>query len=96
MAKILKIASYLPEEKITNEKLSFSFKNWSADKIYEKTGIKKRSKSKDNETAADLAILAAEKVFKISDISKEEIDILIFVTQTQNQCLPTSACEIHN
>ena len=96
MAKIIKIASHLPEEKITNEKLSINLKNWSADKIYEKTGIKKRSKSKDNETAADLAILAAEKVFKISDIAKEEIDMLIFVTQTQNQCLPTSACEIHN
>ena len=96
MAKILKIASHLPEEKITNEQLSNSFKNWSADKIYEKTGIKKRSKSKDNETAADLATMAAEKVLKISDISKDKIDMLIFVTQTQNQCLPTSACEIHN
>ena len=96
MAKILKIASHLPEEKITNEDLSIRFKDWSADKIYVKTGIKKRSKSKENETAADLAILAAEKVLKFSDVSKEEIDMLIFVTQTQNQCLPTSACEIHN
>ena len=96
MAKIIKIASHLPEEKITNEKLSINLKNWSADKIFKKTGIKKRSKSKDNQSAADLAILAAEKVFKISDISKEDIDMLIFVTQTQNQCLPTSACEIHD
>lgn len=96
MAKILKIASHLPEDKITNEELSNRFKNWSSDKIFLKTGIKKRSKSKENETSADLAILAAKKVFDNFEISKEEIDMLIFVTQTQNQCLPTSACEIHN
>lgn len=96
MARILKIASYLPEEKITNESLSMRFKDWSANKIFEKTGIKIRSKSQKNETAADLAVLAGEKIFKVSGISKKEIDMLIFVTQTQNQCLPTSACEIHN
>ena len=96
MAKILKISSHLPEDKITNEELSNRFKNWSSDKIFLKTGIKKRSKSKENETSADLAILAAKKVFDNFEISKEEIDMLIFVTQTQNQCLPTSACEIHN
>ena len=96
MAKILKIASHLPQQKITNENLSLRFKDWSSEKIYEKTGIKIRSKSKENETAADLAIIAAEKVFKITEIEKKEIDMLIFVTQTQNQCLPTSACEIHN
>tara|TARA_B100001989_G_C24550595_1_gene474298 strand:- start:5045 stop:5998 length:954 start_codon:yes stop_codon:yes gene_type:complete len=96
MAKILKIASYLPEDKITNEELSNRFKNWSPEKIFLKTGINKRSKSRENETSADLAILAAKKVFDNFEISKKEIDMLIFVTQTQNQCLPTSACEIHN
>ena len=96
MAKILNVASYLPKEKITNEDLSKNFKEWTSDKIFEKTGIKNRYKSQEGETAADLALKAAEKVFINSEISRDEIDLLIFVTQTQNQCLPTSACEIHN
>ena len=82
MAKILKIASHLPEDKITNEELSNRFKNWSSDKIFLKTGIKKRSKSKENETSADLAILAAKKVFDNFEISKEEIDMLMVLLST--------------
>ncbi len=96
MAKILNIASHFPKAKITNEDLNKNFENWTPEKIFNKTGIKNRAKSADGETAADLAIIAAEKVFKLSNISRDQIDMLIFVTQTQNQCLPTSACEIHN
>jgi len=96
MAKTLNIASHFPKEKITNEDLNKNFENWTPEKIFNKTGIRNRSKSAVGETAADLAIIAAEKVFQISNISRDQIDMLIFVTQTQNQCLPTSACEIHN
>jgi len=77
MAKILNVASYLPKEKITNEDLSKNFKEWTSDKIFEKTGIKNRYKSQEGETAADLALKAAEKVFKNSAISRDEIDLLI-------------------
>ena len=63
MSRILKIASYLPDEKITNEKLSISFKNWSADKIYEKTGIKKRSKSKQNLFIAEFKLRVLTNLF---------------------------------
>jgi len=96
MSRILKIASHFPKRKITNEELHNRFEQWTPEKILSKTGIKNRFQSSDDETAADLAVLAAEKVFSDSEINKNEIDMLIFVTQTQNQCLPSSACEIHN
>tara|TARA_A100001388_G_scaffold277560_1_gene269492 strand:+ start:3794 stop:4750 length:957 start_codon:yes stop_codon:yes gene_type:complete len=95
MAKIVEISSYLPEGKLTNEELSKRFEKWTSEKIYEKTGIKERRIAKKNQTAADLAILAAEKLFQTSKIKRSEIDFLIFVSQTQNQCLPSSSCEIH-
>ena len=59
MAKIIKIESYLPTKKITNEKLSLKFDKWTPEKIFSKTGIKERISEK-TETAADLAMLAAE------------------------------------
>ncbi len=96
MAKIINIATHFPKEKITNKDLNERFQEWTPEKILSKTGIRNRAQSSEGETAADLAVLAAEKVFKISGIKKEQIDMLIFITQTQNQCLPTSACEIHN
>ena len=95
MAKVINIESYLPTKKLTNEQLSLRFEKWNPGKIFSKTGIKERRISEKTETAADLAILAAEKLFNSSKIRRDEIDMLIFVTQTQNQCLPSSSCEIH-
>ena len=76
--------------------MSDKFPKWTPEKIFEKTGIKERGKSAINETACDLAILASEKLFSKSEIDKNNIDTLIFVTQTPNQCLPSTSCEIHS
>ena len=54
-----------------NEDLNKKFENWTPEKIFNKTGIRNRAKSADGETAADLAIIAAEKVFKSSNISRD-------------------------
>ncbi len=95
MAKIKEITSYFPLGKITNKDLSKRFDKWTEEKIFEKTGIKLRNKADEDETAADLAVGAAKKLIKNYKINIKEIDMLLFVTQTPNQCLPTSACEIH-
>ena len=44
MAKIIDIEIHVPEEKITNEKISKIFTKWTPEKIFEKTGISKRGK----------------------------------------------------
>ena len=95
MAKILDIDYFIPDDKITNEFLSKKFPKWNPESIFNKTGIKQRGKSSEDITAGDLAILASEKLFKKTIITKNKIDFLIFVTQTPNQCLPSTSCEIH-
>lgn len=95
MAKIIEVEIHVPEEKITNLEISETFPKWTPEKIYEKTGISLRGKSSEGETAGDLSIKAAEKLFKKIDIKREQINMLIFVTQTPNQCLPSTSCEIH-
>jgi len=95
MARILDIKYYVPSEKITNEYLSEKFKKWTPDGIFEKTGIRLRGKAGGNTTAGDLAIFASKKLLKDSDIKKSLIDVLIFITQTPNQCAPSTSCEIH-
>jgi 3-oxoacyl-[acyl-carrier-protein] synthase-3 len=69
---------------------------WNLEDITEKTGIKTRHLASDNETALDLAVLAAQKLFNEKNIDPLLIDGLIFVTQSPDYILPTTACILQN
>lgn len=88
------IEYYLPETIITNEMIVKEFPEWTVDKIDKKIGVKERHIVKDGETASDLAIQAAEKLFAKYSFDRKEIDYLIFVTQSADYHLPTTACLI--
>jgi 3-oxoacyl-[acyl-carrier-protein] synthase-3 len=94
-AYIKAIDYYLPQQIVTNEELIQDFPEWSVDKIAAKVGVNKRHIAGDNETATDLAIAAAEKLFG-QGINKESIDYLLFCTQNPDYFLPASACIIQD
>ena len=96
MAGILGIEYVLPEKVITNEKLAKLFANWSAEKIYNKTGIRSRHVTTENETAADLAVVAAQKLIEKNIVPKDDIDFILCVTQSPDYKLPTTACTIQD
>ena len=91
------LAYTLPENEITNEQLVKEFPEWSVDKIADKVGINTRFVASENETSSDLAVKAAEKLFlENPNINKEDIDFVLFCTQSPDYFLPTSACIIQN
>lgn len=96
MAGILGIEYVLPEKVLTNDELAESFKSWSADKILKKTGISSRHIAADGETACDLGTKAAEKLISAYGISREDIDFIIFISQSPDYLLPTTACIIQD
>lgn len=96
MVGILDIEYVLPEKTLSNDELAETFVNWSAEKILKKTGISSRHVSLDNETACDLGLKAAEKLILSVGIPREEIDFLIFVSQSPDYLLPTTACVIQD
>ena len=98
MKAFIKAVSYaLPEKELTNEELVSEFPEWSVDKIANKVGINKRFVVGENETSADLAVKAAEKLFNENpDIQKGSIDFVLFCTQSPDYFLPTSACVIQD
>ena len=98
MKAFIKAISYaLPDKELTNEELVGEFPEWSVDKIANKVGINKRFVVDENETSADLAVKAAEKLFEDnSAIDKSSIDFLLFCTQSPDYFLPTSACLIQD
>jgi len=89
--KISDIEFYLPHKSETGDQLKLDNPDWDIEKIEGKTGIKKRFISDVDETALDLAIVATERLFK-KGVKIDEIDFLIYVTQSPDYLLPTSAC----
>ena len=95
MKAYIKYIDYcLPEKILTNQMIADEFPEWTVEKIEKKIGIKERHIAVDGETASDLAIKAAEKLFAANEYDRKEIDYLIFVTQSPDYHLPTTACLI--
>ena len=86
------ISYYLPQKVLSNEQLTHEFPEWTVEKIASKIGVNQRYISEDNETAADMGIKAADKLFNECHINKKSIDFLLFCTQSPDYFLPTSAC----
>jgi 3-oxoacyl-[acyl-carrier-protein] synthase-3 len=90
------ISYYLPAATLTNNELASLYPDWTADRIEAKTGIRSRSVAAEDETAADLAVRAAERLFAAGKADPREIDFVLFCTQTPDYLLPTSACLIQH
>lgn len=90
------IAYYLPAGVVTNEQLVNDFSEWSVEKIADKVGVSERRVAASNETAADLAVLATEKLLAKGTVKREDIDFVLFCTQSPDYKLPSSACIIQD
>ena len=62
----------------------------------EKVGVCERRVAGPNETATDLAIAAAESLFAGGMVKKNDIDFILFCTQSPDYKLPSSACIIQH
>ncbi len=91
-AQIFDIDYHLPSHLLRNEELSEVFTGWTAEKIARKLGIEERPVSAKDETALDLGLKAAQKLFDRGVCKPEDIDFLVFCTQSPDYFLPTSAC----
>ena len=94
-AKITSISYYLPEKVEGLSDLQHDNPDWDIQKIFEKTGIRTRHIASSDQTASDLAYIAAEQLLSDTE-RRREIDLLILVTQSPDYLLPTSACILQN
>jgi 3-oxoacyl-[acyl-carrier-protein] synthase III len=91
-AAIKAIKSFLPAGKLTNEQLAEEFGDWHAGQILSKTGVAVRGVAGPDETASDLGVAAGRRLFESGACAAEEIDFLLFCTQSPDYFTPTSAC----
>jgi 3-oxoacyl-[acyl-carrier-protein] synthase III len=91
-ATLRDFAGHLPEATLTNDALAALYPEWPADKILAKTGIQTRHLAAADETAADLAHAAAQRLFARGAVTPEQVDFVILCTQAPDYVLPSSAC----
>ena len=91
-AAIKAISSYLPAGELTNQQLAEAFGDVEAGTILERTGISVRRVASAEECASDLGIAAAGHLFESGAVSPEEIDFLLFCTQSPDYFLPATSC----
>lgn len=95
-AQLGPIAVHLPSRVETNDELQTQFPQWDLQLIEEKTGIHQRHVAAPDETASDLAVAAAKKLFDAESIDPHSIDFVLLCTQTPDYPLPTTSCLIQD
>ncbi len=93
-SRIIDIEYYLPEKIFDNEQCQAIFPELKASQIERKIGVVSRHIASESETAADLAVRAAENLLARHEHAK--IDYIIFCTQSPDYKLPASACLIQD
>ena len=85
------IENYLPPYTENGSSLKKDNPDWCIEDIEKKTGIFTRHIAGADQSATDMAELAAQKIFT-SGVKKEEVEFLILITQSPEYPLPSSAC----
>jgi len=94
MLGIQEIASYLPEKKVSNydKKEKFELDD---DFIENKIGVKSHTVKEADEKASDLCVKAFANLTKKLDITKENIDCCVVVTQNPDFNIPHTSAIVH-
>lgn len=87
---IISTGRYLPEKILTNDDLS-KIVDTSDEWIYTRTGIKSRHIAKEDENVLDMAYHASLDAINNGSIDKDEIDLIIIATITNNVKNPSVA-----
>lgn len=85
------LAAAVPANTIENEAYTMHFPAEDVKQIVEKTGIRQRRFAPAGMTSSDLCYAAAEKLLTEMQVSRDEIDAVIFVSQTPDYRMPATS-----
>lgn len=94
-ASIIGVGSYLPKKILTNldlEKMVDTTDEW----ITDRTGIKERRISADNEATSDLAFEAAKKALSSANFDPKKLELIIVGTSSPDMLFPSTSCMIQD
>ena len=85
------IAAAVPSKVINNINYDLYLKKEDIKEIVEKIGVRERRFADENTCSSDLCFAAAERLFTDMNIDREEIDLLIFISQTPDYRMPATS-----
>lgn len=88
---IIGIAAAVPGNRIVNREYTTYFPAEEVEEIVKKTGIEERRFAPEGMCASDLVYAAAERLIADLEVSKDEIELLVFVSQTPDYRMPATA-----
>jgi 3-oxoacyl-[acyl-carrier-protein] synthase-3 len=94
-ARIAHISYYLPETEFTNDQFFELFPELKDNSNLAKIGVKKRVISARDETASDMAVKAAKKLFDEYKVNPSDIDLLLYSSLDFDYKFPATSCVIH-
>ena len=88
---IKSISACVPKNIEETMQYPFLFSEKDKKKVVKATGIKERRVAEENITASDLGFNAASVILEESDLNKQDIQCLIFISQTPDYRIPFTA-----
>ena len=94
-SKIAGLGSYVPENVVTNDDLA-KLMDTNDEWIQERTGIKERRhiKKGDGNTTATMGVKAAKIALERAEISKDDIDLIVFATLSPDYYFPGCGVQV--
>ena len=93
---IAAMSAAVPRRIIVNRQYTEVFSEEEANDIVDKTGIEERRFADEDTCSSDLCFAAAEKLFADNNINKDEIDLLIFISQTPDYRMPATSVTLQH
>jgi len=93
---IAAMSAAVPKNVIVNREYTDVFSKEEANEIVDKTGIEQRRFADENTCSSDLCFAAAEKLFIDNDIKREDIELLVFISQTPDYRMPATSVTLQH
>jgi len=85
------ITAAVPKQVINNYEYDHYFKKEEIKEVVDKIGVKERRFADDKTCSSDLCFAAAERLISDLRINKNEIDLLVFISQTPDFRMPATS-----
>ena len=90
------MAGAVPSRVIDNLKYTEFFPEDQVKEVVEKVGVYERRFADEQTCSSDLCFAAAQKLIIDNQIDRSEIDLLVFISQTQDYRMPATACTLQH
>ncbi|MBQ5943966.1 MAG: ketoacyl-ACP synthase III [Bacteroidales bacterium] len=93
---ITAMSAAVPRRVVKGREYTDVFSKEEANEIVDKTGIEERRFADEETCSSDLCFAAAEKLIADNNVDRDEIDLLVFISQTPDYRMPATAVTLQH